>query len=108
MARPKQNITKNKRLSVGCTDRDYQKIREKAAQSKQSVSEYLLNSGLCKEIIVPQPKSDIDTVTQLIRIGTNLNQLTRAIQSGRASHISIDEVQQTFKDVNELIEYIRK
>ncbi|WP_423220366.1 plasmid mobilization protein [Clostridium beijerinckii] len=77
-------------------------------KSKLSQQDYLLKCALNKEIIIIDDIKEL--VTELKRIGNNLNQLTRAIHIGELPNIG--EVEKMNKDLeivwNEVVRALRK
>ena len=98
-------MSKSKRLEVRMTPEEYETISQKAEKAKLSMSAFVLKSCLNKQIFV------IDGLDEVIRqqkyIGNNLNQLTRAVQSGTVSVIGLNDMvsdhHQIFEALNEML-----
>lgn len=75
-------ISKNKTgiLTFRVTPEERDQIERKAIMAGESVSNYLRDSALKKEIVVIDGLKDF--TTELRRIGNNLNQITKAVNSG--------------------------
>lgn len=100
--------TKDKQIKFWSDETEFQQIKKKIDKSKLSQQEYLLKCALEKDIIVIDEMKDF--LMELKRIGNNLNQLTRAINSGDIPKIG--EVEKMNKDLeiiwNEVIRVLRK
>lgn len=77
---------KVKRLNCRVTEREYKIFEKKVEKSKLTKSEFMRKSILEKDIIVIDDVKEL--VSQIKAIGINLNQLTRAVNSGEISDIS--------------------
>lgn len=64
---------KNARIHLRVTDEEKQSIIEKAAQARQSVSQYILSLSENKTIIVVDGADEV--TRQLLKIGNNINQI---------------------------------
>jgi flagellin-specific chaperone FliS len=100
--------TKEKQVKFWTDEKDFEQIKKKVEKSKLSQQDYLLKCALNKDIIVIDDIKEL--VTELKRIGNNLNQLTRAINTGDLPNIG--EVEKMNKDLeivwNEVIGALRK
>ena len=65
---------------------------EKSKIAKLSLSEYLIEQGLDKDIVIVDGLNEV--VTELRRIGNNINQLTYLANSGRIYTVDLSEVKQ--------------
>ena len=65
---------------------------EKIKIAKLSLSEYLIKQGLDKDIVIVDGLNEV--VTELRRIGNNINQLTYLTNSGRIYTVDLSEVKQ--------------
>jgi len=63
--------------SVRCSERDLLIVQSKAAEAGVSVSAYVRTMCVDGTVIARMPKTDLDLIIQLRRIGNNLNQLTK-------------------------------
>ena len=72
---------KNKRITLRVSEADWQKLHDKATAAGLTLTEYLVMSGLQKEIVI------IDGLDEVIRqqkgIGRNVNQLTTLANMGK-------------------------
>ena len=65
---------------------------EKSKIAKLSLSEYLIEQGLDKGIVIVDGLNEV--VSELRRIGNNINQLTYLANSGRIYTVDLSEVKQ--------------
>ena len=86
----KQN--KDKHFNFRVNEKEYNKIKSKIKKSKLNTSEYLLKTAMDKEIIVINGLEE--AITQLRKIGNNINQLTYLANSGRIYTVDLSEVKQ--------------
>ncbi len=82
-------MLKSKRIEVRITPDDKRKIIENAEISKMSMSEYLINCGLGKNIIIVNGLDEY--ITELRRIGNNINQLTKLSHQGIIRCVELEE-----------------
>jgi len=84
MARPtKDDATKMSHSlpPVRCTEDEKKLILNKASQAGMSVSEFMRNMALRGEIIVKGSSLNLEVAGQLRRLGVNLNQQTKKLNS---------------------------
>ncbi|MGN0449054.1 MAG: plasmid mobilization protein [Ruminococcus sp.] len=74
-----ENRKRNQTLSIRLTQSEKSAIISKAKKSKLTLTEYILESSLQTEIKVVDLQP---LLVELKRIGNNLNQITRKINSG--------------------------
>ncbi len=72
---------KNARIHLRVTDEEKQSIIEKAAQARQSVSQYILSLSENKTIIVVDGADEV--TRQLLKIGNNINQIAVVANTNR-------------------------
>ena len=70
---------------------------ERSKVAKLSLSEYLIKQGLDKEIVIVDGLNEV--VSELRRIGNNINQLTHLANSGRIYTVDLNEVKQKVENV---------
>jgi len=100
---------RNKQVKVWLTEEEYQRLINKVHKSKLSQSDYIRKSILEKDIIVIEGIKEL--LVQIKKIGNNLNQLTKAVNSGIAINPSSDlkYIKQELKEVwQELIKTLKK
>ena len=68
-------MKKTDRIEIRVTPEEKMLITTKSKQANKSISEYIIKSSIGKEIIVINELPEM--ITELRRIGNNINQLTR-------------------------------
>ena len=81
---------RNKTLTIRLTQREYDSIMERVLHAGMNMTEYLLASALNTEIYVAEDTRPL--VTELKRIGNNLNQITAKINTGVFHSYNVQEV----------------
>ena len=95
-------------LTFRVTPEEKKLIETKALSSYRLVSMYLRDRALDKEIIVIDGVKDV--ATELRRIGNNLNQITKAVNSGVYAvdlNETKKEVQKVWQSLNSLPQAVR-
>ncbi len=85
-------MKKDKIVTIRVSEKEKKKLIEKSEVAKLSLSEYLIKQGLDKEIVIVDGLNEV--VTELRRIGNNINQLTYLANSGRIYTVDLSEVKQ--------------
>ena len=83
-------LKKDKIITIKVSEKEKKKLIEKSEVAKLSLSEYLIKQGLDKDIVIVDGLNEV--VTELRRIGNNINQLTYLANSGYLNVKSLDEV----------------
>ena len=83
-------MKKDKIVTIRVSEKEKKKLIEKSEVAKLSLSEYLIKQGLDKEIVIVDGLSEV--VSELRRIGNNINQLTYLATSGRIYTVDLSEV----------------
>lgn len=78
---------KNARIHLRVTDEEKQSIIEKAAQARQSVSQYILSLSENKTIIVVDGTDEV--TRQLLKIGNNINQIAVVANTSRKNECEL-------------------
>lgn len=84
MARPKKSVQEaNDHVlpPIRCTASEKERIRMRAQKLGLTVSEFVRTMALNGKIIVQQSTHDYELVEQLKRIGVNINQQTRRLNT---------------------------
>ena len=101
--------TKTEIISTRVTPEQREIIEEKAYSSYRTPSMYLRDCALDKKIIIV--KGVDDAANELRKIGNNLNQLTRAVNSGYAHEVDLretrEEVARIWQSLNSLRQEVR-
>ena len=85
--------------------KEKKKLIEKSEVAKLSLSEYLIKQGLDKEIVIVDGLNEV--VTELRRIGNNINQLTYLANNGRIYTVDLSEVKQEIGKVWSVINVLQ-
>ena len=88
---------KDKNIAFRITSKDLKEIQAKAKKSKMTVTDYITKSALDKEIIIIDGLSEI--VSQLKKIGNNLNQLTMLSHQGLINTVKLDETEESLTTI---------
>ena len=81
---------RNKTLTIRLTDQEYNAILEKALRSGKNVTDYLISASQRSEIHVAEDTKPL--LTELKRIGNNLNQITAKVNAGAFFSYNFHEV----------------
>ena len=90
-------MNKTKRVNFRITEKELQKIKEKAKKSNMNLTKYLTLCALNKDIVVIENLKEFQV--ELRRIGNNLNQLTRLCNEGIITCLELENIK---KQVNEI------
>lgn len=83
-------MKKSARIEMRLTPEEKMKIVDNSMKAKMKISEYLINAGMNKEIKVI---NNLDkTITELRRIGNNINQLTKLANSRIITCVELEGV----------------
>ena len=101
--------TKTEIISTRVTPEQREIIEEKAYSSYRTPSMYLRDCALDKKIIVVKGVDEV--ANELRKIGNNLNQLTRAVNSGCCYEVDLretrEEVARLWQLLNSLTQEVR-
>ncbi len=92
---------KTKRLNFRISDEEDTIIREKAKAAKMSITDYVITAATHKEIVDFNGLSEV--ITQLKRLGNNLNQLLILSRQGRITTVNLSETQEKLKRIYGLL-----
>ena len=90
-------MTKTEILKFRVTPEEKEIITHKALSSYRLVSQYLRNCALEKEITVINGADNI--AEELRRIGNNVNQISRAVNSGYATEVNLTETREELRAI---------
>lgn len=88
---------KTELITLRLTKADKEQIKAKAKQAGMTVTDYLVTSGLGKEIQTMDGLREL--AAQVKGVGRNLNQLTTLANMGRVAVARLDEVEEVFGSV---------
>ena len=92
---------KTKRLNFRISEESDAVIREKARAAKMSITDYVISAATQKEIINFEGLSDV--VTQIKRLGNNVNQLLILARQDRIRTVNLTQAQDELKRIYELL-----
>ena len=92
---------KDKKMSIRISEDDLKIIHYKAEQAKLTLTEYVTQCSLSKQIFV------IDGLDEVIRqqkaIGKNLNRLTVLSNMGKISYVNLQELTEEYASLNKTL-----
>jgi uncharacterized protein (DUF1778 family) len=89
----KRNIS----IPIRVTEKELEAIDEAAKKAKKNRTEYLISAALGKEITVINDLREM--LTQLKRIGNNLNQLTRKANAHEIDVVDLTEINNSMGEI---------
>ncbi|HIT89352.1 MAG TPA: plasmid mobilization relaxosome protein MobC [Candidatus Merdenecus merdavium] len=99
---------KDKNYAFRVSEKDLNTIKRKAKKAKMTVTDYITQSALGKKIIIIDGLPEI--VSQLKKIGNNLNQLTMLSHQGVINTVKLDETEESltaiYWKINELTKVV--
>ena len=102
-----ENRKRNQTLSIRLTSAEKDAIVKQAAKARMSLTDYILTSALVTEIHVAEDTRPL--ITELKRIGNNLNQIAAKINTGVfQSYDFQDVVDEQRKIYEQLLKIARK
>ena len=102
----KAKETRSEILRFRVTPDERIKIEHKALSSYRTVSTYLRDCALGKRIVVVPDVGSL--ISELRRLGNNLNQIARAVNSGYAGVIDLTEIQKGVKGIWQSLNSLRR
>ena len=84
--------TRNCIMKFRATEEEKDRIMKKVDTSDMSISEYLRRCALGKQIVAVNGLDDV--ARELRAIGNNLNQITRAVNSGYIQAVNLQETEE--------------
>ena len=94
-----QRIKKSEIITLRVTPRTKETIRERAKAAGLTVTDYLCDSGLGKEIVRVDGLEQV--LTELKAQGRNLNQLTTLANMGKVSGVYGDKLAESYQQISE-------
>lgn len=92
---------KTKRLNFRISDEEDAVIREKAKVAKMNITDYVITAATHKEIVNFNGLSEV--ITQLKRLGNNVNQLLILSRQDRIHTVNLSETQEELKRIYDLL-----
>ena len=93
--------TRNQSIPFRVTEKELKEIDRKAAKARLSRTEYLIACALGKEITLVEDLKPL--LTEMRRIGNNLNQLTKLANMGKLWVVNLTETKEVLDNIYELI-----
>ena len=94
-----ENRKRNQTLTVRLTAAEKDAITRNAAKASMSLTDYIVASSLLTEIHVAEDTRPL--LTELKRIGNNLNQISMKINAGAFQSYNFQEVSDMQRDIYE-------
>lgn len=94
-------MKKDKIITIRVSEKEKKKLIEKSEVAKLSLSEYLIKQGLDKEMVIVDGLNEV--VTELRRIGNNINQLTHLANSRAIYTVDLSEIKKELGKIWTLI-----
>lgn len=85
-----ENRRREKTLTIRLTDSEKKKIIAKSRKSKMSTTDFII--ACADNVVIKTPEDLRPVVSQLKRIGNNINQIAVKINSGVVYALNFDEV----------------
>ena len=99
-------MKKDKIITIRVSEKEKRKLIEKSEIAKLNLSEYLIEQGLDKDIVIVDGLNEV--VTELRKIGNNINQLTYLANSGRIYTVDLGKVKQEIGKAWNVINELQK
>ena len=96
-----ENRKRNQTLTIRVTAGEKDAITQKAAKARMSVTDYIVASSQLTEIHVAEDTRPL--VTELKRIGNNLNQISMKINAGAFQSYNFREVIEMQRNIYEAL-----
>ena len=101
-----ENRKRNQTLTVRLTAAEKDAITRKAAKARMSLTDYIVASSLLTEIHVAEDTRPL--LTELKRIGNNLNQISMKINAGAFQSYNFQEVIDIQREIYEALYRINR
>ncbi len=85
-----ENRKRDKTLTIRLTDSEKKKIIAKSRKAKMNMTEFIIASA--DNAVIKSPEDLRPVVSQLKRIGNNINQIAVKVNSGAVYSVNFDEV----------------
>lgn len=85
-----ENRKRDKTLTIRLTDSEKKKIIAKSRKAKMSATDFII--ACADNAVIKTPEDLRPVITQLKKIGNNINQITVKINSGAVYSVNFDEV----------------
>ena len=85
-----ENRRRDKRLTIRLTDSEKKKIIAKSRKAKMSATDFII--ACADNAVIKTPEDLRPVISQLKRIGNNINQIAVKVNSGAVYSVNFDEV----------------
>jgi uncharacterized protein (DUF1778 family) len=101
--------TKSERINLHLTPTDKSLIKEKADAIGMNMTNYITASAIVEKIYcVGDKESFIQLVSQVKRVGNNINQIRMLSQLGKIDCVNLDECTNELLEINKSLQQIIK
>ena len=90
-------MKKDNVITIRVTKQEKEKLIKKSQKAEMTLSEYLIEQGLERDIIIIEDVKKF--VHELRKIGNNINQLTHLANSGMIKVVYLDEFKEDMKKI---------
>ena len=90
-------MKKDNMIIIRVTRQEKEKLIKKSQKAEMSLSEYLIEQGLERNIVIIEDIKDF--VHELRKIGNNINQLTHLANSGIIKTVYLDGVKENLRRI---------
>ncbi len=90
-------MKKNNMITIRVTKQEKEKLIKKSQKAEMTLSEYLIEQGLERDIIIIEDVRNF--VHELRKIGNNINQLTHLANSGMIKVVYLDGFKEDLKKI---------
>lgn len=97
-------MKKDRIITIRVSEKEKKKLIEKSEVAKLSLSEYLIKQGLDKDIVIVDGLNEV--VTELRRIGNNINQLTRLANEKIITVVDLKELRMEVNNIWQLLKQL--
>lgn len=94
-------MNKNCAIYLRTTKKEKELISNKAQKAKMNMSEYIINSSLNATIVVPKDNSKY--ITELRKIGNNINQIAKKVNQGAIKEINFETTNTELRNIWQLL-----
>lgn len=97
-------MKKTKLITLRVTEKEYEAIKKKATKSGISLSRFVAFSALGKNVVSVNGLPEV--AKQLIKIGTNLNQLVTLCHQGRIACPDLSRTRRELNNIWQLLSFL--
>lgn len=94
-------MKKIERIEIRLTSEEKEKIINNSKKAETTISDYLIKSAINQKIIIYKDLGKL--VTQLRKIGNNVNQLTKKVHIGDIKCVNLEETKKELKQIWQLL-----